>query len=239
MIAPAAADLPARRQFGMVASGRNKDNYMAIRSSDAIRRSPKWGLGLALAVLAAFALHFIVKNAFLYISYDPATYGSLWPRRYGLMPHILGGVVAVLTGLVQLWLGATGRTALLHRTLGRVYAGAVAVASAGAFYLALTLEPKYFTYAAGLLGLALAWTVTTSMAVLAIRRRAIEQHREWMIRSYIVTFGFVTFRLFDNLLIGWKVAPDGDVDSFMAFACWSIPLLLAEPLIQLRKMRRR
>jgi hypothetical protein len=49
----------------------------------------------------------------------------------------------------------------------------------------------------------------------------------------------VTFRLFDNLLIDWKVAPESDVDSFMAFACWSIPLLLAEPLIQLRKIRRR
>ncbi len=212
---------------------------MAIRSSDAVRRSPQWGLVLLLAVLAVFALHFIVKNALHYTSYDAATYGSLWPRRYGLLAHIAGGVPAVLIGLVQLWLGATGRTALLHRTLGRVYAGAVAVASAGAFYLALTVEPKYFTYAAGLFGLALAWAVTTSMAVLAIRHRAIEQHRDWMIRSYIVSFGFVTFRLFDNLLIDWKVAPEGDVDSFMAFACWSIPLLIAEPLIQLKKIRRR
>jgi uncharacterized membrane protein len=212
---------------------------MAVSSSDAIRRAPRWGLVLALTVLAAFALRFIVKNALHYTAFDAATYGDLWPRRHGLLPHIAGGVIAILVGLIQLWLGATGRTELLHRTLGRIYTGAVLVASLGAFYLALTLEPKYFTYAAGLFGLALAWVVTTSMAVLAIRRRAVEQHREWMIRSYIVTFGFVTFRLFDNLLIDWKVAPESDVDSFMAFACWSIPLLLAEPLIQLRKIRRR
>lgn len=212
---------------------------MATQSSDAIPRRPVWGLVLALAVLAAFALHFIVKNVLHYTSYDAVTYGDLWPRRHGLLPHIAGGVVAIIIGLVQLWLGATGRTTLLHRTLGRVYGAAVIVGSAGAFYLALTLEPKYFTYAAGLFGLALAWIVTTSMAVFAIRRGAIEQHREWMIRSYIVTFGFVTFRLFDNLLIDWKVAPEGDVDSVVAFACWSIPLLLAEPLLQLRKIRRR
>lgn len=212
---------------------------MAVRSSDAIRRAPPWGLIAALTVLAAFALHFIVKNVLHYTSYDAPTYGDLWPRRYGLLPHITGGVIAILVGLIQLWLGVTGRTALLHRTLGRVYGSAVLVASAGAFYLALTLEPKYFAYAAGLFGLGLAWIVTTSMAVLAIYRGSIEQHREWMIRSYIVTFGFVTFRLFDNLLIDRKVAPDHEVDSFMAFACWSIPLLLAEPLIQLRKIRRR
>jgi uncharacterized membrane protein len=218
---------------------KKRDNDMAVRSSDVIRRAPQWGLAFALTVLAAFAVHFIVKNVFHYAYYDSSTYGDLWPRRHGLLPHIAGGVIAILVGLTQLWLGATGRTALLHRTLGRIYAGAVVVASAGAFYLALTLEPKYFTYAAGLFGLGLAWVVTTSMAVLAIHRRSIEQHREWMIRSYIVTFGFVTFRLFDNLLIAWKVAPASDVDSFMAFACWSIPLLLAEPLIQLRKIHRR
>jgi hypothetical protein len=34
-------------------------------------------------------------------------------------------------------------------------------------------------------------------------------------------------------------SPDTDeVDNLMAWACWSVPLLLAEPLIQLRAMRR-
>jgi hypothetical protein len=33
------------------------------------------------------------------------------------------------------------------------------------------------------------------MAFLAIRRRQITQHQDWMIRSYVVTFAFVFFRM--------------------------------------------
>ena len=126
----------------------------------------------------------------------------------------------------------------MHRALGRVYVAGIAVGSAGAFYLAVTIEPKYFAYAAGLFGLATASVLTTSMALFAIHRRAIQQHREWMIRSYIVTFAFVTFRFAENLLLPWKIAPDIEIDTLLAFASWSVPLLLAEPLIQFRKMRR-
>ena len=34
-----------------------------------------------------------------------------------------------------------------------------------------------------------------------------------MIRSYAVTFAFVTFRIFDNLFISWKIAPEPEVDT--------------------------
>lgn len=30
-----------------------------------------------------------------------------------------------------------------------------------------------------------------------------------------------------------------DIDSLMAWACWAVPLLFAEPLIQFRSMRKR
>ena len=111
------------------------------------------------------------------------------------MPHIAGGMVAILVELAQLWLGLRSRTSGLHGTLGRIYLSAVAVASIGALYLAVTIGSENFAHASGLFGLAGAWVITTSMAYLSIRRRAIEQHREWMIRSYVVTFAFVTFRL--------------------------------------------
>ncbi len=212
---------------------------MAVRDADVIPRHSQWSLISILLALAAFALWFIVHNAFRYASYDPVTYDDLWPRRFGLIPHILGGLAAITAGLVQIWLGLTGRTGPLHRTLGRIYVSGILVGSAGALYLALTIAPKHFAYAAGLFALACAWVLTTSMAVIAIRRRAFEQHREWMLRSYVVTFAFVTFRLFERLLLDWKIAPESEVDTLLAFACWSVPLLLAEPLIQWRRLRRR
>jgi uncharacterized membrane protein len=213
---------------------------MAVSNTAFAHRPIPWRLLLVLAVVAGLVLWFIGHRALPYVSFDAATYTDYyWPRRFGLAPHIAGGVVAVLVGLTQLWLGLTGRTGVLHRTLGRIYLAAVAIASAGAFYLAVTIGSEFFAYRSGLFGLASAWVITTSMAYLAIRHRAVEQHREWMIRSYVVAFAFVTFRLFDQPLIAWNVAKDTEVWSMMAFACWAVPLLLTEPLLQLRKILRR
>jgi uncharacterized membrane protein len=193
-----------------------------------------------LVALAAAALYFVQHNALkYYASFDAATYGDFWPRRWGLVAHVAGGVTAVGTGLVQLWLGLTGRIGAVHRALGRVYVGAIVVGSAAAYYLALTIDPKYFAYAAGLFMLSTSWVVTTGMALVAVRHRALEQHREWMIRSYTVTFAFVTFRLVERWLLPWHLDTDDNIDIVMAWACWSVPLLLAEPLLQLRKIRRR
>ena len=211
---------------------------MSSPAIETARPARRWGLVAALCILAAGALWFIQQAARQYGVYDAVSYGDLWPRRGGLIPHMAGGLVAITTGLIQLWLGATQRTGSLHRNLGRVYLGGVAVGSAGAFFLALTIERRYFAYASGLFMLATAWVLTTWMAYAAIRKRAIERHREWMIRSYTVTFAFVLFRLMDQLLIHWRVAPEDQIDAMSAWACWSVPLLLVEPVLQFRKTRR-
>jgi uncharacterized membrane protein len=202
-----------------------------------LHRPHTWRVTLILVVLAGLGLWFVNTSVLHYLQYDAKAYGDFWPRRYGLLLHIAGGLLAVSVGLVQIWLGLTGRTRKLHRGLGRVYASGVLVGSAGAYYLAFTINPKYAAYAAGLFMLATAWLITTGMAVLAIRRHSYEQHREWMIRSYTVTFAFVTFRLVGQWLGELHLAPQDDIDTIMAWGCWAVPLLIAEPLLQLRRMR--
>lgn len=211
---------------------------MSTPAIEAARPARRWGLVALFCILAAAALWFIQQAARQYGVYDAVSYGDLWPRRGGLIPHMGGGLVAISTGLIQLWLGVTQRTGPLHRYLGRIYLGGVAVGSAGGFFLAMTIERRYFAYASGLFMLSAAWVLTTWMAYAAIRQRAIERHREWMIRSYTVTFAFVLFRLVDRLLIHWHVAPDDEIDAMTAWACWSVPLLLVEPLLQIRRARR-
>ncbi len=211
---------------------------MSMSVSASLRRPAPWGVAAAVGLLACCVVWFVQDRARVYLTYDATTYGDLWPRRGGLIPHMLGGLVAITAGLIQLWLGLTGRTGALHRILGRAYLGAIASGSAGGFYLALTIEPRYFAYAAGLFMLSSAWALTSLVAYLAIRRGAIDQHRDWMIRSYTVTFAFVTFRLVEKLLLHWHVAAPNEIGTAMAWACWSVPLLSIEPVLQLRKLRR-
>jgi len=199
-----------------------------------------WGLAVIVA-LAAAVCWFVAHKAHYLTDYSPASYTDLfWPRRGGLAPHLVGGALAVSTGLVQIWLGLTHRTGVLHRTLGKVYAAGVLLASLGGFYMAFTI-PGHPAYTTGLLALNGAWLLTTGMALYAISQRRIEQHREWVLRSYTVTFAFVTFRLAEQILRNWITLPDDPVadelDTAMAWASWAIPLLIVEALIQLRRMR--
>jgi predicted membrane protein DUF2306 len=53
-----------------------------------------------------------------------------------------------------------------------------------------------------LMGLATAWILTTGVAWAPIVRRKVVLHKEWMIRSYLVVFAFVTFRFITDLLPG-------------------------------------
>jgi uncharacterized membrane protein len=184
---------------------------------------------------AMLAGWFIFRSASPYFNISPDQYGPyFWPRRWGLVLHVAAGVIALSVGVVQLWLGLTNRIARLHRALGKLYVGTVLLGSMAGFYLALTI-PGNPPYAAGLFTLCVAWVVTTSMAVLAIRRRNVLQHREWMMRSYAVTFAFVTFRFgVDRLAAKGLPVPDAQV--IMAWACWAMPLLLLEPLLQIRRM---
>lgn len=205
-------------------------------------RNYHFSLVLVLLVLVAALLWFLTSKRHYLLDYSVASYtGYYWPRRAGLIAHLTGGLLAITTGLVQIWLGLTNRTGALHRALGRIYASGVLIGSCGGLYLALTI-PGHLCYRAGLLMLAVAWLLTTGMAVYAIRNRRYEQHRAWMLRSYTVTFAFVTYRLVSAWLRRWIQVPDDpvadDIDNLMAWACWAVPLLLAEPLIQLRVLRR-
>jgi hypothetical protein len=207
------------------------------------RRGVPWGFLGLLGAAGFLAFSFWVIVALPYFTLDREHFGLFpdvfWPRRYQLLLHIAGGTVALLAGPLQLWLGETRRQLGWHRKLGKVYVAGVAIGGLGAYYLALTTpaEPGW-VYASGLFGLVLAWTITTGMAYLAIRSRVIEQHREWMIRSYVVTLAFVFFRLFVAVLEGFHIGEPLERYRAAAWICWAVPLLITEPFLQLRKLRR-
>jgi uncharacterized membrane protein len=214
---------------------------MNVAAPAARARDSNLLLIVVMAALAVALLWFVGGRTHYVTDYSLNSYSDYyWPRRAGLLLHLAGGALTITSGLVQIWLGLTNRTNTLHRVLGKVYGAGVLVGSVGGFYLALTI-PGHLPYKAGLLGLNVAWLLTTSMALYAIRTRRIQQHREWMLRSYVVTFAFVTFRLSETWIRPWvHVADDpvaDDIDALVAWACWAVPLLLAEPLIQLRAMR--
>jgi uncharacterized membrane protein len=107
-----------------------------------------------------------------------------------LIPHTLAGIFALLIGPINFSSRIRERHLKLHRVLGRVYVIAVFV---GAF--------TGIALASGRPGLpgtsmqAAAWIVCTTAALITAHNRQIIQHRQWMARSYAVTFTFVSSRV--------------------------------------------
>ena len=93
-----------------------------------------------------------------------------------------------------------------------------------------------WVFGSGLVGLATAWLTTTGLAFLAIKRQFLEQHKEWMIRSYVVTFAFVFFRIGAAVLGALNPAEQLAEVSALAWACWALPLLVTELVLQGRKI---
>ena len=107
-----------------------------------------------------------------------------------LIPHTLAGVIALVAGPLQFSSRFRQRHLKFHRVLGRIYVICVFVGSFTGIALA-SGRP-------GLPGTSMqaaAWMVCTTAAFITARNRQIAQHRQWMVRSYAVTFTFVSSRV--------------------------------------------
>ena len=197
------------------------------------RASPSF---LVLASVGLIALGFFYSYAVPYFSLNETTFGPYaWPRRRPLLLHLAAGSVALLVGPAQLWLGLTGSRPQWHRRLGFTYLASVLASSLAAFYL-LARSEVGLVFQTGIAGLACAWLVTTGLAFVAIRRGLVEQHREWMVRSYVVTTAFVTFRALSSLLAALQVGTADEQVGLASWFCWAAPLLVTEAVMQSRKM---
>src|SRR5665213_539545 len=142
--------------------------------------------------------------------------------RHLLIPHTLAGIFALLIGPINFSSRIRQRHLQLHRILGRVYVISVFVGSFTGIALA-----------AGRPGLpgtsmqAAAWMVCTTAAYITARHRQIAVHRQWMARSYAVTFTFVSSRVFNLVPAYWSHL--GDVLSAVGVIAFTLaPILLVD-----------
>lgn len=208
-------------------------------------KTPYFALKIAAsgAILLA-AVAFVLKYVFrYYLHYSQSVYtdpnvggANYWAMRGWLLMHMTGGMVALLTGPWQFWTGFRMRYASLHRWTGRIFLGGVALGSIGAFLMA-TSTTFGWAFGFSLLALATAWVTTSGMALYAILKGQVQVHKEWMVRAYVVTFAFVTFRVLNDYYPGARLQPDGDRAITVGWVSWVLPLLFTEVILQLRRMR--
>jgi uncharacterized membrane protein len=119
--------------------------------------------------------------------------------RHLLIPHTLGGVIALLAGPVQFSSRFRRRHLKFHRVLGRIYVISVFVGALTGIALAAGRPGMPGTCVQ-----AAAWVVCTTTALITARNRQIARHRQWMVRSYAVTFTFVSSRVLNIWPLYWS-----------------------------------
>ncbi len=193
-------------------------------------------LGIVL-FLFLFAGRFIVKDALPYFGFDKETFGRYWDFKWPLIGHISGGFIALVIGPFQFSKTFRNKFMTTHRWMGRIYLTAIFIGTISSTYLAWTSAYRVnFSWAFGLQSLAFAWITTATMAYVSVMRRRILQHKEWMIRSYVVTFAFVTFRWLNDLTIVKNLmSAFEERGPTIIWLSWTIPLLITEIVLSWKK----
>jgi uncharacterized membrane protein len=122
---------------------------------------------------------------------------SFLRQRYAAIPwlmlaHGVPGALALFLAAFQFSNRLRQRYLQLHRVLGRIYVGCVAISAPVAIAVAIARPIMTLTPAATIQ--ALGWFTTTATGLYCVRTGRIQQHREWMMRSYPFAMVFVVVR---------------------------------------------
>jgi hypothetical protein len=186
---------------------------------------------------ASILVSFWFLNGYVlrYVTDDSGALGIYWLRRQWLHAHIGGGTLALLLGPVLLWLGLEHKYKRTHHGALAAYVIGVTAASTTALYLAFHTD---FGPVVGLgyASLAFAWLIATTFAAIAQFRNMREQYREWLLRSYVLTFAAVMFRVVGEGFNMWGHGTLVEQISAASWLSWSLPVVITEVVIQGKKI---
>ncbi len=143
--------------------------------------------------------------------------------RHLLIPHALAGMLALFIGPILFSSRTRQRYIQLHRILGRIYVISVFVGAATGVALAAGRPGS-----PGTIFQATAWVVCTIAALITARNRQTVQHRQWMVRSYAVTFTFVSSRVLN--LWPWYWSHLGDAFAAAGLIAFTLASLIVVEL---------
>ncbi|MFK9093480.1 DUF2306 domain-containing protein [Bacillus salipaludis] len=157
-------------------------------------------LGLMYFIIGLFLIYIFVMFLLNGVEQAPMVKGKMKDQDFSLTgwkwffyPHILLGTISLAIGPFQLT-KKSKQNPRLHKMLGKIYAVAIFINILMVPYLSLSATGGIGTTIAFLV-LNLLWLWTTSMGVIKATQRKIKAHKEWILRSYAITWVFVTFRI--------------------------------------------
>ncbi len=199
------------------------------------KSGPKYLLFGFVGLMFVYVLYH--NESFLVRSADPE-WAHIAPFKWWLLPHALAGCCALLLGPMQFSDRLRRRFLGLHRIVGRFYVAGVFILAPLGTYIQYFEErmggSREFSVAAGVDAALL--MITTGIAFTFIRKGKIQQHRQWMTRSFAVALVFLEVRVVGGVT-GWENLGDA-ANTAIVFACVAFSILIADIILQWQEVRR-
>jgi uncharacterized membrane protein len=199
----------------------------ALRRTNLLR--PKY---LLFGFIGLMLVYVLVNNErFLLDSSDPE-WAHINSFKWYLLPHGIMAACALFLGPMQFSDRLRQRFAKFHRVVGRFYVAGVFIGAPLGFYIQYYEErmggARSFSFAA--LTDAAIWMLTTAIAMYFILNGKVQQHRQWMTRSFAVAIVFPEVRVVLGIT-GWHSAT-GSNDETVVWMCVAFSLLFADVVLQ-------
>jgi uncharacterized membrane protein len=208
---------------------------LPVQTAPRVHARPKYILFTLIGLMIGYVLYH--NESFLVHPKDPV-WNHYHAFRWWLLPHGLAGACAILLGPLQFSDRLRARYTKLHRVVGRIYVfGALIVAPLGAYiqYFEERMGgPRSFTVAAVVDAALL--MLTTGIAFTFILQGKVQQHRQWMTRSFAVALVFLEVRVIAGVT-GWEKLGTPAIETIV-WTCLAFSVVVGDLALQIQELLR-
>jgi len=182
-----------------------------------------WFLSLGVGLVSYRFMLLGLETAFP----EPAMLAHITDRKVFFILHVVASPLALIFGLFQFWAQLRTKAPRVHWWIGRIYVLSVLIGGGAGLVMAFGSVFDRPSVGYGFILLSVAWVGVTLRAIYLAMTGQFAKHRDWMFRSYALTFAAVTLRLW-LLLFALSGMSYAEASSYLAWLCWVPNVVLAE-----------
>ena len=196
---------------------------------------PKTLLFAAIAAMYIFVL--LTVESFLFDKSNPE-WAHIAPFQWWLLPHGMAAAFALFLGPFQFSERLRRKYFMVHKTFGYLYIAGCYIGAPLGLYIQW-MEEKLGTFShsftiATVLDAGI-WMFATTMALIMVLSGKVQQHRQWMTRSFCVAIVFLEVRVIAGLG-GWDGNPKA-IETIV-WVCLAMALFVGDGVLQFQEYLR-
>jgi predicted permease len=188
------------------------------------------------ALIGVMYIYVLVTNETFLIDRSDPEWTHIAPFKLWLLPHGMSAAFALFLGPFQFSERLRRKYITVHKTFGYLYIAGCFIGAPLGIYIQWFEErfgaARSFTMAAG--ADAVLWIFATGMALWMIRSGRMQQHRQWMIRSFSCALIFLEVR---SIAVFFRIPET--LSETVVWCCVAAAYPIADLVLQIDELRRK